>query len=119
MSECFPPVPLYIVAGMIVAMFTTVMSNVEASGPHGRGDSAFAMFLLILLAVPIGQLLIVLDRTLTSGQCGGASLNSEDRWLLWAHWFTVYPLLWGLVLWFLTRSWRRLRFQRPSQGTAE
>lgn len=28
MSDCFPPVPLYIVSGIILAMFTTVTSNI-------------------------------------------------------------------------------------------
>ncbi len=28
MSDCFPPVPLYIVPGIILAMFTTVTSNI-------------------------------------------------------------------------------------------
>ena len=93
MSECFPPVPLYIVAGTIAAMFTTVTSNIEPSGQFRRSDLAFATFLLVLLAVPLGQLLIMLLRPVISGQCGEASLNSDGRWLLGFHWLTVFPLL--------------------------
>ena len=44
----------------IAAMFTTVTSNIEPSGQFRRSDLAFATFLLVLLAVPLGQLLIML-----------------------------------------------------------
>ena len=121
MSECFPPVPLYIAAGIIVAMFTTVTSNIDASGELRKGDLGFAAFLLVLLAVPLGQLLLILLTATATGQCGGASLNSDGRWLLGFHCLTVFPLLLGAVHWFWTRSGtvgRRLRFQRPSRSAA-
>ena len=35
MSECFPPVPLYIVAGIIVAMFTAATSATVFFLPSG------------------------------------------------------------------------------------
>lgn len=45
MSECFPPVPLYIVAGIIVAMFTAATSKIETgAGKLDQRDSAFAAF---------------------------------------------------------------------------
>ena len=115
MSECFPPVPLYIVSGIIVAMFTTVTSKVGESDELGGRDTLFAAFLLIVLAIPFSQLLLILLTTTISGQCGAVRLNSDARWLLGFHCVTVFPLLLGAVFWFWTRSstvGQRLRFRR-------
>ena len=103
-------------------MFTTVTANVEASGELRKGDLAFAAFLLFVLAVPLGQLLLILVRTVATGQCGGVSLNSDGRWLLGFHCLTVFPLLMGAAYWFWKRSGtvgRRLDLQPPPRAAAE
>ena len=109
MSECFPPVPLYIVAGIIVAMFTATTSKIkDVSGEHDKRDSAFAAFLLIVLAVPFTQLLSMLVTTVYSGRCGTVSLNPA-RWLLIFHAATVFFLPSGAVYWFWNVSNMRRR----------
>ena len=101
MSECFPPVPLYIVAGIIVAMFTAATSKIkDVSGEHDKRDSAFAAFLLVVLAVPFTQLLSMLVTTVYSGRCGTVSLNADARWLLIFHAATMFFLPSGAVYWF-------------------
>lgn len=112
MSECFPPVPLYIVTGIIVAMFSAVTARIEsASGELDKRDLAFAGFLLIVLAIPLVQLLLILLTTVTSGQCGTVSPSSDTWWLLTFHVATVFFLLTGAVYWFwkLSNVGRRLR----------
>lgn len=40
MTECFPPVPLYIVTAIVVTMFTAVTAKIEdASSETDRRDS--------------------------------------------------------------------------------
>lgn len=105
MSECFPPVPLYIATGIIAAMFTAVTSRVEtASGGLDKRDLAFAGFLLIVLAIPFVQLLSILLTTVTLGQCGRVTPNSDAWWLLIFHSATVFFLLSGAVYWFWNLS---------------
>lgn len=106
MSECFPPVPLYIVAGIITAMFTNVASKIEIHKEYqpGKGDVRFAGFLLIVLAIPFVQLLLMIFTSIFSGQCGASSLNKDGLWLLSFHAATVFPLLIGAVYWFWNRT---------------
>ena len=114
MSDCFPPVPLYIVAGIIIAMFTNVTSQIEiCEGQPAKGDVGFALFLLVILAIPLVQLLLVIVTNVSSGQCGAGPLNEDGLWLLSFHAATVAPLLIGAVYWFWNRSTtigRRLDF---------
>lgn len=113
MSECFPPVPLYIVTGIIAAMFTAVTSRVEtASGELDKRDLAFAGFLLIVLAIPFVQLLSILLTTVAFGQCGSVTPNADAWWLLIFHAVTVFFLPAGAVywLWNLSNVGRRRRF---------
>lgn len=114
MSDCFPPVPLYIVAGIIAAMFTNVTSQIKTcEGQPAKGDVGFALFLLVILAIPLVQLLLVILTNVFSGQCSAGSLNKDGRWLLSFHAATVVPLLAGAAYWFWNRSptiGRRLDF---------
>lgn len=52
MIECYPPIPVYIVTGIILAMFTTVTSKVE-SGNRYKADARFALFLIVMLTIPL------------------------------------------------------------------
>ena len=106
MSECFPPVPLYIVTGIIAAMFTNVASKIETRKEEQprKGDVRFAAFLLIILAIPFVQLLLIILTNIFSGQCGAGSLNEDGLWLLSFHAATVFPLLIGAVYWFWKRK---------------
>ena len=114
MSECFPPVPLYIVAGIIAAMFTNVTSQIEiCEGQQGKGDVGFALFLLGILMISLVQLLWVIVTNVSSGQCGADPLNKDGLRLLSIHAATVAPLPTGAVYWFWNRSTtigRRLDF---------
>ena len=95
-----------------------VTSKVEGSDELGRRDVAFAAFLLIVLAVPLSQLLLILSTAAIAGECGAISLNSDARWLLGFHCLTMLPLLVGAVYWFWTRSSTvglRLQFRRSSR----
>ena len=121
MSDCFPPVPLYIVTGIITAMFTNVASKIEIREGEQpkKGDTAFAAFLLVILAIPFVQLLLIILTNIFSGQCGASPLNVDGRWLLSFHALTIAPLLVGAVYWFWNRSGSmgcRLAFS-PSQGS--
>ena len=112
MSECFPPVPLYIVAGIIVAMFMAVTSRIEPdSGAIDGRDAAFAAFLLIVLLIPFVQLLSILVTTAYVSKCGAVSLNVDTRLVLIFHAVTVFFLPSGAVYWFwdLSNAGRRLR----------
>lgn len=105
MSECFPPVPLYIVTGIIVAMFTAVTSKIEpASGEIDKRDARFAAFLLIVLSIPFIQLLSILMTTVFVGKCGAVSLNVDAWWLLIFHAATVFFLPSGAAYWFWNLS---------------
>ena len=111
MSECFPPIPLYIVTGIIVAMFTAVASKIsEDSGERDKRDAAFAAFLLIVLAIPFTQMLAILVTTVYSARCGAVSSNADAQWLLTFHAATVFLLPFGAVYWFwnLSNMGRRL-----------
>lgn len=125
MSECFPPIPLYIVTAIIAAMFTTVASKIEGDSkepPHG--DIAFASFLLVILAVPFGQLLLVLLTSVVSGKCAAnpdLQMNADARWLLGFHTATLLPLLVGVWRWFWRyraggHAGRRLRLAAADDG---
>lgn len=112
MTECFPPVPLYIVTAIVVTMFTAVTAKIEdASSETDRRDFAFAAFLLIVLAIPFAQLLSILLTTVFSGRCGAVSPNADARWVLIFHAATVFFLPSGAVYWFwnLSNAGRRLR----------
>lgn len=104
MSECFPPIPLYIVTAIIAAMFTTVASKIESdSNEPPRGDINFAWFLLTALAVPFVQLLLVLLTGVVYGKCAAnpdLQMNADARWLLAFHTATLSPLLFGTSRWF-------------------
>lgn len=115
MSDCFPPVPLYIVVGIITAMFTNVVSKIEIhkEGQPRKGDVGFAAFLLFILTIPFVQLLLLILTNIFSGRCGADSLDEDGLWLLSFHAATVAPLLTGAVYWFWNRSaamGRRLDF---------
>ena len=111
MSECFPPVPLYIVAGIIVAMFTATTKIEPVSSAIDRRDAAFAAFLLIVLSIPFIQLLSILLTTAYIGKCGAVSLNVDRWWVLIFHAVTVFFLPSGAVYWFwnLSNVGRRLQ----------
>ena len=102
MSECFPPIPLYIVTGIITAMFITVASKIEGEGERSpEGDIKFAWFLLLVLAVPFVQLLLVLLTNVIYGQWAASpdrQMSSDTRWLLGFHIATLFPLLIGVSL---------------------
>ena len=127
MSECFPPIPIYIVMGIILAMFTTVTSNVRSvKGDHGnvdrdnKGNIYFALFLLSILAIPSVTLLVELVRIWCLGLCSSApdhlmvcygdrtvvphTAVKAPRWILGFHAATIAPLVFGAALWFWKRS---------------
>ena len=90
-------------------MFTAVTAKIEGRVETlPQGDVYFAAFLLVVLAVPLGQLLILLGTTLVSSECatGGRllMLDSGAWWLLLFHIATVAPLLVGAVYWLWYRS---------------
>lgn len=120
MSECFPPVPLYIVTAIIVTMFTAVASKIkdsDSAGEPDRRDAAFATFLLIVLAVPFIQLLSILVTSAFVGRCGAISLNTDARWILIFHAATVFLLPAGAAYWHWNHSnvGRRLRLADESK----
>lgn len=101
MSECFPPIPLYIVTGIIVAMFTAVASKIsDHSDARDKRDATLAASLLIVLAIPFTQILAMLVTTAYSGRCGAVSPNADAQWLLTFHAATVFFLPFGAVYWF-------------------
>lgn len=105
MIECFPPIPIYIVTGIVATMFTTVASRIESDEPSGT-DRVFAWFLLFLLAIPFAQLLSTLLPAAIYGECRTgtvAQVNSDARWLLRFHVATLFPLPCGIALWFWLR----------------
>ena len=118
MIECFPPIPIYIVTGIVATMFTTVASRIESNEPN-RTDLVFAGFLLVLLVVPFAQLLSTLLPAALNGECRAGTVvqvNSDARWLLGFHIATLFPLLCGIALWF----WLRLeagRFEGDAQDS--
>lgn len=83
----------------------------------------FALFLLLVLAIPFGQLLVLLMTTLVSRQCAGScellTLDSDAWWVLVFHVVTVAPLLTGAAYWFWQRSsvGRRLEPPIPAENT--
>lgn len=109
MSDCFPPIPLYIVVGIVTAMFTTVTANIDGRAESlPNSDVRFARFLLLVLAVPFVQLLLLLGTALVTGQSSGScevlAIGSDAWWVLVFHFVTVAPLLTGAVYWFWQRS---------------
>ena len=73
-----------------------------------KGDIYFAAFLLLVLAIPFWQLLLLLGTTLLSGQCMSSGeplmVDADTWWLLLFHVATVAPLLPGAVYWLWYRS---------------
>lgn len=111
MSECFPPIPLYIVTGIIMAMVTAVTSKIaDDSSELDKRQVGFAKFLLIVLAIPSTQMLIILVTMAYSGRCGDVSLNADARWVLTFHAATMFFLPGGAVYWYwcLSNVGRRL-----------
>lgn len=108
MSDCFPPVPLYIVVGFVAAMFTTVTAKIDGRAETlPNGDVRFAAFLLLVLAVPFVQLLLLLGTALVfgwAGNCQRLAIGSDTWWVLLFHFVTLAPLLTGAVYWFWQRS---------------
>ena len=110
MSDCFPPIPLYIVVGIVMAMFTAVTANINGRAETLlNSDLRFAGFLLLVLAVPFVQLLLLLGTALVSGRstesgCKMLEIGSDAWWLLAFHFVTVAPMLIGTVYWFWRRS---------------
>ena len=112
MSECFPPIPLYIVAGIIMAMFTAATSQVaDDSSELDKRQVKFAGFLLIMLAIPFTQMLAILVTMAYSGRCGDVSLNADARWVLTFHATMMLFLPLGAVYWYwcLSNVGHRLR----------
>lgn len=120
MNDCFPPVPLYIVAGILTAMFTTVASKIDPDAEvQPKGDLWFAAFLLLVLAIPFVQLVLALATV--SGECldprswETLRVNADMRWLLGFHAATISPLLLGAVYWFWQRSAVAKRLEPPAE----
>lgn len=110
MIECFPPIPIYVVTGIVATMFTTVVSKIESDEPSGT-DPVFAWFLLFLLMTLFAQLLSVLLPAAIYGECRAGTVvqvNSDARWLLGFHVATLFPLPLGIAIWF----WLRLEAVR-------
>lgn len=103
MIECFPPVPIYIVAGIILAMFTTVTSKI-GSDKEEDADAYFALFLLAMLTIPFVTLLFGLITTMLWSSSLHCEANCCNRWILGAHAVTIGPLMIGAAIWFWTRS---------------
>ena len=99
-------------------MFTTVTSKIEGHAETlPKGDVRFAFFLLLVLAIPFGQLLVLVMTTLVSRQCAGScellTLGSDAWWVLMFHVVTVAPLLTGTAYWFWRRSSVGRRLEPP------
>ena len=107
MTECFPPIPVYIVTGIILAMFTTVTSKIE-SGERDKIHAGFALLLLGILMIPYATLLIGLGFTLYDPtlHCPGDRCN---RWAVGAHAVTISPLIPGAFIWFRACKLHSLR----------
>ena len=123
MSDCFPPIPLYIAAGIVAAMFTTVASKIDGRAEAlSIGDIGFAAFLLLILAIPFTQLVLVLMTTVVSGNGAGScvlsAFESDAWWILVFHIVTLAPLFVGAVVWFWKRSTIGLRLRRPRMENA-
>ena len=108
MSECFPPVALYIVTAIIVTMFAAVMAKIERGDSFAVGEIHLAAFLLFWLVFPFVQLSLITWTTVFTETCGsGSQLNRDALWLLAFHGLTILPLPFGMVWWFWCRIRRR------------
>ena len=108
---CFPPTPIYITAGVLAAMVTTVTSKVGgvSNDEGGIGEDAiglyrgFSTFLICLATIPFLQLTVILAVNACSNLC------DEHQLVLWLHFLTVLPLLVGLSYWVTRLVGVRLR----------
>lgn len=108
---CFPPTPIYITAGVLAAMVTTVASKVGGVSNDEGGISegavglyrGFSTFLIGLATIPFLQLTVILAVNACSNLCG------EHQLVLWLHFFTILPLLVGLSYWVTRLVGVRLR----------
>ena len=118
MTDCFPPVPLYIVTGIVAAMFTAVTSKIgDGDKPPHKGEVRFAWFVAACLAVPFLELLTLSILTLYRQRCGGHPMDDYAFWVVLIHTVGIIPLLSGAAYWLWFRNHAvvsRLGYQPPT-----
>lgn len=101
MNECFPPAPLYIVTGIVVAMLTAVMAKIEDGEAYTNGEFRLATALLAILFVSFAQLIVVIVSMVFADRC------CDSLWLVASHGAVIFPLPFGAVYWYWCRIQKR------------